>query len=302
MDPSYSHSMYNQVAINPAYAGSQDKICFSLLNRKDWFGLGDIAPTVIAVNINSPFRLFGKSHGVGFSITNDRLLADYNTLYSNLSYAYIKEISSGKLGIGINAGIYDISMNNIEFQASDGIEGDDLIPRNGSTGGSSEFNRISFDMGIGLYYKTENLYTGISSTHLLKPKWNSESVTSRIPRHYYLIAGYNLQLSNPLLVFKPSVLAASSGSITKAEFTGIFEYNKKFWGGISYRSGAAIIALFGLELLSGGRFGLAYDLGTNDIGGLSQDGGKGSYEIMFNYCFSLKAPKKVQQYKSIRFL
>ena len=301
IDPSFSHSMFNLMAVNPAYAGSSDQVCWSIVNRKDWFGF-DYSPGVIAANINSPFTLFNHSHGVGFSIINDREIDILNTLKANLAYAYKFDAGSGKMNLGFSVGVYNISLSG--FDNLHPTDGDDTKNTDPLISGifqenQNDFNRIAFNTGLGLFYKSDNLYAGISSTNLLKPKYERTDSSSRVSRGLYITSGYDIILSNPLIVFKPSILASMSGPFTKLEATGLFEYNKKVWGGLGYRSGAAIIALFGLKLFNGLDIGLAYDLGTNQLGAKY---GTGSYEIIVKGCFNLKVEKKTQQYKSVRFL
>jgi len=298
-DPSFSHSMFNLMAVNPAYAGSSDQVCWSIVNRKDWFGF-DYSPGVIAANINSPFNLFNRTHGVGLSIIQDQLVDNRNIRKLNLAYAYKFDAGPGKMNLGFSVGFYNITFSNIAslLITPDGgsIEDDPLIP---SPNNNNNFNRFAFNTGIGLFYKSDNLYAGLSSTNLLKPKYENSDSSSRVARGLYITSGYDIALSNPLIVFKPSILASMSGPFTKLEATGLLEYNKKIWGGISYRSGAAISALFGISLFNGLDIGLAYDLCTNPLGAKY---GTGSYEIIVKGCFNLKVEKKTQQYKSVRFL
>ncbi len=285
------------MAVNPAYAGSSDQVCWALVNRKDWFGF-DYSPGVIAANINSPFNLFNRSHGVGFSIINDREIDFLSVLKSSLAYAYKFDAGSGKMNIGFSVGFYNISITKATFTTPDPRyppEEDPLIP----DANNKDFNRIAFNAGIGLYYKSENLYAGISSTNLFKPKYEKSDSSSRVSRGLYITSGYDIAMANPLIIFKPSILASMSGPFTKLETTCLIEYNKKVWGGLAYRTGAAISALFGIKLFNGLDIGLAYDLGTNPLGAKY---GKGSYEIIIKGCFNLKVEKKTQQYKSIRFL
>jgi hypothetical protein len=77
-----------------------------------------------------------------------------------------------------------------------------------------------------------------------------------------------------------------------------FIYNKKFWGGVSYRVGEAAIGMVGIELFSGMRIGYAYEFSTTQISKYNN----GSHEFLLGYCFTLKKERPPQQYKSIRFL
>jgi hypothetical protein len=78
----------------------------------------------------------------------------------------------------------------------------------------------------------------------------------------------------------------------------LIRYNKKAWGGVSYRAGDAIVAIAGIELFNGIRIGYAYDFTISDM----STNTSGSHEFMVNYCFDLNLGKSPMRYKSIRFL
>ena len=153
-------------------------------------------------------------------------------------------------------------------------------------------------MGFGLFYNTDNLYFGLSTTHLNKPKIKFETANPFLARHYYAVAGYRIQLSNPLFEILPSAVFRSDGRINSFDISGLVRYNKKFWGGVSYRAGNALTGIIGFELFNGVRIGYSYDFTTSEIGNYST----GSHELTLGYCFSLSLDKAPQKYKSIRFL
>jgi hypothetical protein len=80
--------------------------------------------------------------------------------------------------------------------------------------------------------------------------------------------------------------------------TSLLRYNKKVWGGVSYRAGDALIGVVGFELYNGIRIGYAYDFPMSDI----RKNTSGSHEFMVNYCFDISLGKSTMKYKSIRFL
>ena len=75
-------------------------------------------------------------------------------------------------------------------------------------------------------------------------------------------------------------------------------YNKRFWGGVSYRGGDAIVGILGVELFNGVQVGYSYDFSITKIGKYSS----GSHELTIGYCFDLSLDRTPQKYKSIRFL
>jgi len=54
-DAQYSQYMFNQLALNPAYAGSRDVLATSLLYRNQWTGIKG-APTTASLSVQMPLR------------------------------------------------------------------------------------------------------------------------------------------------------------------------------------------------------------------------------------------------------
>jgi type IX secretion system PorP/SprF family membrane protein len=112
------------------------------------------------------------------------------------------------------------------------------------------------------------------------------------------VAGYTIQLPSPAFELIPSLFAFSDGKIIQLSVNAMLRYNKKVWGGVSYRAGDAVVGMVGVELYNGLRIGYAYDFPLTDI----KKSTSGSHEFMVNYCFDLNLGKSPSRYKSIRFL
>jgi type IX secretion system PorP/SprF family membrane protein len=293
-DPEFSQHISAMSLYNPGSAGSHDRICLNALHREQWVGFPG-KPSTSYFSADGAFSLFGKNLGAGISILNDNF--GFNSdLGINLQGSYRIDVGAGKLGIGLNLGVLNKSLSP-EWKTIDdkGVEGtgtgDDAIPTKGS--------KVAFDMGLGVFYRAENIFMGISTTHLNQARISySENATTRMVRHYYVIAGYNLQLPNPMFELTPYFLLKSDGRVNQIYLNTTLKYNKRFWGGVSYRGGDAIVGLLGLELFNGVRVAYSYDFTTSKIGKYSD----GSHELSIGYCFDLSLDKSPQKYKSIRFL
>ncbi len=287
-DPMFSQSMFNQMAINPAYAGSSDMICATAINRMQWMGFGDATPNVTSVNVNAAIKPFGLSSGIGLNILNDQFGFNKD-LGISLSYAVRFKVSGGgTLAVGLNGGMINNSLDP-SWNFPDGSS-DNAVPQ-------SKESAINFDMGAGVFYSNNEMYFGFSATHLNQaPYYNKYDTHYR--QHFYLTGGYYLEMRNPSWEFNPSVIISSDLVTNQLTITSNVIYNKRFWGGVSYRAGEAIIGMVGFELFSGLRIGYSYDFSTTEIMKYNY----GSHEFMVGYCFSLKKEKAPQQYKSVRFL
>ena len=292
-DPLTSQYMFNTLTYNPGVAGVSGMLCATAINRQQWVGFKG-APSTTVFNISAPVKPFKIKSGVGLLVESDNIGFDKDINLS-LSYSYHLAVGQGLLGIGINLGMLNKTLNPTwEIPKDDSHTdpaGDPLIPEN-------KESSVVFDAGLGFYYKADKYYASLSVTHLNQPIIKFSKGRPYISRHYYLTAGYTLQLPDPSIEFLPSVFAFSDGKVIQFNATSLIRYNKKVWGGVSYRSGDALIGIIGLELINGIRLGYAYDFTTSDM----RKNSSGSHEFMVNYCLDLSLGKSPMKYKSIRFL
>lgn len=292
-DPLTSNYMFNTLAFNPGVAGTSGMICATALNRQQWVGFKG-APSTTVFNISAPFNPFKISSGIGLIVESDNIGFDKDINLS-LAYTYLTEIGQGTMGIGISAGMLNKTLDPTWSIPQGDIftppSGDPLIPEN-------KESYVAFDAGLGVYYRTDKYYAGLSVTHINQPKIKYSKGVPYVSRHYYLTGGYTLQLPNPSFELLPSVYALSDGKVIQISVTSLVRYNKKVWGGVSYRPGNALVGIAGVELFNGIRIGYAYDFTISDI----RKNTSGSHEFMVNYCFDISLGKSPMRYKSIRFL
>jgi type IX secretion system PorP/SprF family membrane protein len=292
-DPLFSQYMFNFLSFNPASAGITGMICATALNRQQWVGF-DGAPVTTVFNVSAPVNLFHVSSGVGLVVESDKTGFDNNISLSG-SYSYIMDVGQGRLGLGLNLGMLNMALSpNWQIPSGDAhtpVTGDPLIPE-------SKESYVAFDAGIGAFFKTDRYYAGLSVTHINNPEIKFSKGTPYVSRHYYFTAGYDLQLPAPAFELLPSLFVFSDGKVTQLAVNTLVRYNKKVWGGVSYRAGDALIGIVGIELYNGLRIGYAYDFPLSDI----RKSTSGSHEFMVNYCFDLNLGKSPMRYKSIRFL
>jgi type IX secretion system PorP/SprF family membrane protein len=292
-DPLSSQYMFNTLTYNPGVAGTSGMICATALNRQQWIGFKG-APSTTLFNISAPFSPFKINSGVGLLIESDNVGFDKD-INLTAAYSYLLDLNTGKLGIGISLGMLNKTLEpSWLIPKGDGFtspDQDPLIPTN-------KESYVAFDAGFGLYLRTEKYYASLSVTHINQPKIKFTKGLPYVSRHYYLTAGYTVQLPNPTLELLPSVFVFSDGKVAQFNITSLVRYNKKVWGGVSYRAGDALIGTVGVELFNGVRIGYSYDFPLSDI----RKNTSGSHEFMVNYCFDLSLGKSTMRYKSIRFL
>lgn len=293
-DPQFSQSMYNIMMYNPGYVGSKNAICATAINRQQWMGF-DGAPVSSVFTVNSPFRLFGADHGAGLHILNDEIGFESN-LSINASYAYRVDAGAGRLGIGLGFGMINSSLE-AEWFIPSGNEhtpasGDPSIP-------AGNESALTMDFSAGLFYYTDNLYVGFSTTHINESRVEyTATATPFLSRHYYLTAGYSIYLNNPSYSVLPTLFIQSDGVVTQLNLGGLIDYENKLWGGLYYRFGSAIVGMAGIELFNGINIGYSYDFSTTTMSRHN----KGTHEFMLRYCFDLGLDRSPQRYRSVRIL
>ncbi len=281
-DAQFSQNMFNKLANNPAYAGTNQAISAIGLFRSQWTGF-DGAPQTTNLSIHAPIdRIHG---GLGLSVISEEIAAFQNTSI-NLSYAFQTQLGNGQLGIGLSVGMFQSGLDGSLLDPSQG--GDNAIPTADVTGSA-------FDIGAGVYYNTQDVYFGLSTAHISEPaiEW-SDGQTQQLNQHYFLIAGSYHELTSALSL-NPSIYLKSDGSSAQLDINTNLLYNDKFWGGLSYRIDDGIVVLAGLELMKDLKLGLAYDIVTSEIN-------KNSFEVMLGYNFNIKVDTQVKRYKNPRFL
>ncbi|MCX6186642.1 MAG: type IX secretion system membrane protein PorP/SprF [Bacteroidetes bacterium] len=297
-DAQYSQFMFNRLSYNPAFAGSSEKICATLLYRNQWnqFGGGNVvsdlgsvgrggSPTTFLGNIHAPIGKFG----IGANFNNDQL-GFSKIVTANVALSYKFNLSNGGvLATGVGVGFVQEGIDGSKLKAID--QGDPKIPQGNITS-------MGLDLNFGLYYTQpqisifNNFYAGVSSSHLNAPKLliqdnAGRGFTSQYVRHYYFITGADYDL-NSAFTINPNIMVKTDGVKTTTDLNATLIWNQNIRGGLSYRTFNDLIILAGYEFPFGLNVGYSYDLTMGKILNYST----GTHEIMLRYCFGVKFTPK----------
>jgi type IX secretion system PorP/SprF family membrane protein len=99
-DPIYASYMMNPLAINPAYAGSNNMLNGTLQFRTQWAGL-DANPTTI--NFSSHMSVYRNQMGVGLMVIQDKLGDTKNTEFQGV-FSYKIPVNKAWLSFGMQTG------------------------------------------------------------------------------------------------------------------------------------------------------------------------------------------------------
>lgn len=275
--PLYTMYMWNQLIINPAYAGSRDAITVSGVWREQWVGL-DGAPSTQVVSVHSP--LANESLSLGLTVQNDNIGPSNNTgVWGDFAYR-MQVTEKSKLSFGLRAGF---GIYQADLRGLDNIDVNDPVFANNIE------NTFLPNFGFGMYYSGERGYVGISSPTIIENELNSGNNPGNDPedlnaRNYYLLGGYvfNLSADSAGIMFKPStVVRLVNGAPVSFDVSAMFLFKQKLWLGAAYRYEESVAAIASFQVNPHLQFGYSYDFGTNDLGSYHN----GSHEFMLTYDF-----------------
>ncbi len=276
-DPQFSLNMFNNAAINPGSAGSEDGVSASALIREQWLGF-EGRPQTKVFNVNSSIPNEVLDFGAGLTIMTDNLGFNRNTLL-DLQIAPRISVGDGILGIGVGIGFNNQTISNSDWM----IANQSSNPANDPLIANDE-SAMALDLSAGAFYTMDKFWVGISARHLNSPLIEMGQTSQyTLKPSYYVSSGYEIALPNPLLELTPSVFVKSDGAVTQVDFSAILEYDKRLWGGVTYRLEDAYVAMIGMKLMSGFSFGMAWDFPASEIGSYAS----GSVEFFGRYVFPL---------------
>ncbi|MDD2548455.1 MAG: PorP/SprF family type IX secretion system membrane protein [Bacteroidales bacterium] len=294
--PVYSQYMMNPFLLNPAIAGYQGYTDFNLVAREQWLGYGD-GPSTYSLSgqtrilrtsyrnrsriIKSRRRRRRPSGRVGYGgyVYNDKNGAMSRTGFQG-TYSYHIYVRDIQYSAGV-------SLSAFQFRAD--VTTDDLFDSN-----DQSLNSIrpvySPDANVGFLVSSEQFYAGVSATNLFQNLISFGSgqneLAYKLPRYYYVLAGYKYQERRADYGFEPSIMVGfTDRAITTAfsernywsiDFNFKAIYKDNYWAGVSFRTTGTIISMFGLNYQNF-YLGYAFDYSYGDLSNFNR---MGSHEIM----------------------
>ena len=221
-DPIYAQYINNPLAINPAFAGSNNMFNAGLQYRTQWAG---IEANPVTVNFNSHMAVYQNRAGVGLQVVQDKIGDTKNTEFST-SYAYKLKLNNSTLSFGMQTGFIRYTNNPSSLIIRDA--GDDAF---------NSVTETKFNTGAGLLLKSDRYIFGLSVPRLLPATVSQGGQTVELyKQHYYLFGSYVMFISDKLR-FKPSVLLrGTKGSPFSTDVNASFTMNEFYTAGIFSRN------------------------------------------------------------------
>lgn len=269
--PVFTQYYFNELVINPAYAGSNVQLSATAMYRNQWVNFPGAPKTF---NFSSHTSLMRNKVGVGLMVNHDEI-GSYKNNHIYGSYAYRINLQEATLSMGLQAGI---NLLGADFSKLDLNNPDDAAFHN-------IVNDIKPNFGAGVFFSKKNYFLGFSVPFILNNKvaTTAENFLSEIreARYYFIRGGAVFSIDRMDRVkMNPSVLVrAQEGQPLSFDINNAFIFYDVFSVGTSWRLGDAFITYIDLKLSDKIHFGYSYDWTGSDINGFSN----GSHEFMLNF-------------------
>jgi type IX secretion system PorP/SprF family membrane protein len=267
--PQFTQFMYNNLVINPAYAGAEEAFSLTMVSRNQWSGIEN-APSTQSFSAHT---LVKKKHvGLGLTIIRDQLGVHKNTT-ALTNYAYHIKINEGSfLSMGLQVGIANLKSDYASLQ------GPNLDPKL-----ANSINETTIGLGAGIYYRSPKLQIGLSAPELLSPTAHMNDTVSITFRKNtaFGYARYRFTLSETLDMEPGSFVKYFPNLPVSVDLNLNFIYKKVLTTGVSYRNNESVDLILKFQLTPQFQFGYAYDYPLSSATSL----GSASHELLIHYVF-----------------
>ncbi|MCK5136108.1 MAG: type IX secretion system membrane protein PorP/SprF [Bacteroidales bacterium] len=263
----------NGLAINPAYAGSQDALNIEMHSRKQWVGF-EGSPRTLTFSMHGPMR--EKKVNLGIIVMSDKYGSNLETGFL-FNYAYRIEMRNGKLSLGMAAGVTSFlsDMDAIRF-----IDTGDLLLQYPA-------KRVFMpEFSLGSYFHSDRFYIGLSMPLFLSHPVNESNGRYSLgfnlaAANYILVGGYLFRISEDFELLPSMLLRTNPANNTQLDLncTGIFR--ERIWLGTTIRTNGNLSVILQLRVNQQFRVGYSYGYEISELSNYQQ----GSHEVILVYSF-----------------
>jgi type IX secretion system PorP/SprF family membrane protein len=270
--PVFTQYYFNELVINPAYAGNHVQFSATATYRNQWVNFPGAPRTF---SFSSHTSLMKNKIGVGLLVNHDEI-GSYGNDHVYASYAYKIHFPKATLSMGLQAGFNflgaDYSKLNLDPSATDPS--------------FASLRDFKPNFGAGLFYNKKNFFVGFSVPFILNNKLDESGLESALAqvvekRYYLLRSGVIFPIDRMGNVkMNPSMLLRSQeGQPLSLDINNAFIFYDIFSIGAAWRSGDSFISFLDLKLTEKLHFAYSYDWTMSDINKFSN----GSHEFMVNF-------------------
>ncbi|HYC86743.1 MAG TPA: type IX secretion system membrane protein PorP/SprF [Chryseosolibacter sp.] len=266
----FTQYMFNGLVINPAYAGADDALSLTLVQRRQWAGVEN-APSTQTLSAHTLF--YRKNVGVGMVIMNDRVGVHRN-LNILTNYAYHVHVGDESVvSFGLQAGMKSIRS---DYASLGPVNNDPKVS-------NAYVSETFFDAGTGIYFRSPKIHAGFSALELF-PKTVSlnDTVAATLSRaHYFIFSKYTMPFGQHVHLEPSLLLKCLPGTPVSFDVNLNALYRKVLVLGVSYRKKESVDLLLKAQMTAQLQFGYSYDHPVGEVARFAT----GSHEFMVQYLF-----------------
>lgn len=277
--PVFSQYYFNELVINPAYAGNHVQLSLTSSYRNQWVNFPG-APRTFSFSGHT--SLYDGKVGVGLLVNHDEI-GSYGNQNVYGYYSYKIAFKKAMLSMGLQAGFNFLG---VDFSRLDLL--------NPSDASFASINTYKPNFGTGLYLNFKNSFIGLSVPFILNSTLvsNISTIGAEIKeaRYYFLRSGTVQTLnSKGTLKANPSVLIrAQEGQPISMDLNMALIIHNIVSTGVSWRSGDALIGFIDLKISESFHFAYSFDMTSSGLNKFSN----GSHEFLLNYRTRIRSVHK----------
>lgn len=268
--------LWNQMAINPAFAGSRESLEAGVFYRNQWAGM-EGAPTTENVFVHAP--LGKRGIGAGINFMRDRIgISQQIGVQGSMSYKL--RFDQGALSFGLSGeyGVQQLDWTRVDPYTA----GDQAIPM-------ADIAANQYNFGFGAFFLNEHFFAGFSVPRLLESSTRFEHQESAMQaiyttrRHAFLTAGAIIKLSKQVQLQPVTMLRYVEGAPFQVDAGALVRINEVIWLGSTVRWGDSVSLIFDYDINKQLRIGYAYDYTLTQM-----QGHAGTHEFFLGYALRKK--------------
>src|SRR5687768_3116538 len=155
----FTQYMFNELVINPAYAGADEALSLTFIQRKQWTNI-ESSPSTQSLSAHSLLKK--KNLGFGVTLVNDKIGVHRNlTALTNFAY-HLRVAKHSYLSMGLQGGIHNRKSNYGMLAGTSNVD-----PKLYD----AHVTYTAFDLGMGFYFRSPRLHVGLSAPEMLPERF-----------------------------------------------------------------------------------------------------------------------------------
>ena len=271
-EPIFTQYYLNDIAYNPAIAGSKTYNHLVIQTRQQWLGF-EGAPLSSHISYHGAVN---NRSALGSSLMYDKTDPSFQgNLQFNYSYHIPLDYEKVNLSLGIGAKLLHYSLD---------FDLEDLPPGQDPAFSSKAYKKTTGDASSGVYLYGRNFYIGYSVINLLESSFNDDAGkgfnTNEEVKYYYGIAGYRFHVVNKDWELEPSILLRKRKNNDDIyDISGRIFYLNDTWAGVTYRTNGTLALAIGFRS-NNMHFSYSYD---HTFAGEIMQYTKGTHELTISF-------------------